>query len=96
MPRAEDPCPEGFFTLELHLKKWGFSKISERTRAGYKGKEKEKAQKIVQSGTIFVSPVFDGSKEGQAHRACSGLTLSRVKGPGSVSFDGGLEWLRTG
>jgi len=21
MPRAEDPCPEGFFALELYLKK---------------------------------------------------------------------------
>jgi hypothetical protein len=58
MPRAEDPCPEGFFALELHLKKRGFSRISQRTRAGYKGKEKGKAQKIVQLRTIFVSPVF--------------------------------------
>jgi hypothetical protein len=63
MPRAEDPCPEGFFALELHLKKRGFSKISERTRAGHRGKEKGKAQKIVQPWTNFVSPVFDGSRK---------------------------------
>jgi hypothetical protein len=63
MPRAEDPCPESFFALGLHLKKGGFSKISERTKAGNKGKEKGKAQKIVQLGTIFVSPVFDGSRK---------------------------------